>query len=130
MATKKEKTNIRDLFFSGWIRENCPDSKNGFMVSDIDFVLFNFYEKKIIIVEEKQKCGQGDEDYLKSKIPEWQRNMYVRFQNWITKGIYKDWTFLGCHLIQFENTCFADGKCYLNYEETSEAEIKKLLSLK
>lgn len=38
-------------YLSDWIREKLPDSANGFMVSDIDFVLFNYKTKKIIFIE-------------------------------------------------------------------------------
>lgn len=36
--TKQENTYLRDFIFSGWIRNNFPDSSTGFMVSDIDII--------------------------------------------------------------------------------------------
>jgi len=44
--TRKEFSNIRDLTFSQWIRNNLPDSSCGYMVSDLDFILQNYKTKK------------------------------------------------------------------------------------
>ena len=44
--TRQENTGIRDLTFSGWVRENLPNSATGFMVTDIDFYMYNYKTKK------------------------------------------------------------------------------------
>ncbi len=51
--TRKEQTGIRDLTFSQWIRENLPDSNTGFMVSDIDFYIYNYKLKRCMLLEVK-----------------------------------------------------------------------------
>ena len=40
--TKPEITGKRDLTFSRWIRNNLPDSQDGFLVTDLDFLLCNY----------------------------------------------------------------------------------------
>ena len=35
------------LKFSDWIRENLPSSEDGFMVSDVDFILYNYKTKRM-----------------------------------------------------------------------------------
>ena len=35
--TAKERTGMRDVKFSKWIREKLPDSNTGYSVSDLDF---------------------------------------------------------------------------------------------
>ena len=47
--TRKEQTGIRDLTFSRWVREKLPDSNTGFMVSDIDFFMYNYKTKKCML---------------------------------------------------------------------------------
>ena len=34
--TAKERTGMRDVKFSKWIREKLPDSNTGYSVSDLD----------------------------------------------------------------------------------------------
>ena len=120
MATREEKLNSRDLTFSGWIRKNLPDSNTGFMVTDIDFVLFNYKTKKIMIVE--IKCRMAE-------VKTWQKKFYRLLLKWLTKGMDKEWTFSGIHLIQFEKTFFTDGKCYLDRKEISEKDLVLFLSM-
>lgn len=117
--TKQEKTGIRDLFFSQWIRNNLPDSSTGFLVTDIDFVLSNYKSKKIMILE--VKCFNGQKQ-------DWQDKIYNFIANCIKNGKPDDWTFYGYHFIQFENNDFS-GKCFLDGKEISEAELKKFLSM-
>lgn len=115
-----EYTNKRDLTFSGWIRKNLPDSSLGFLVSDIDFFIFNKTKKKALILEVKTRGGD---------IKDWQVKMYKNINSWIKKGIADDWQWLGVHLLQFENTNFNDGKVYLDRVEKTEKEIIEFLSL-
>ena len=119
--TKKEITGKRDLTFSGWVREKLPDSSTGYMVSDLDFVFWNYKSKKIMLVEIKTR---------NSNIKTWQKNMWSNIHKWIKKGIDSDWTYLGFNLIQFQNTNFNDGKCFLNGKEITEAELINFLSFK
>ena len=54
--------------------------------------------------------------------------MWRNIHKWIKKGIDKNWTFLGFHLIQFENTQFDNGKCFLDNKEISEENLIKFLT--
>lgn len=119
--TQQEKTGIRELNFSGWIREKLPDSKTGYLVSDIDFVLYNFKTKKLMILEVKTRNAE---------LRMWQTIFYKNISNWLKKGIDEDWTFLGVHIIKFENTFFNDGKCFLDGEEINEENLIEFLSMR
>lgn len=118
--TRKEFTGTRDLTFSGWVREKLPDSSTGFMASDLDFILWNYKTRRIMLLEIKTRL---------SKPREWQRIMWSNMNKWIQKGIDDDWTYLGFHLVTFENSDFSDGKCFYDYKEITEDELIKTLSL-
>jgi len=120
--TRKEKTASRehDLYFSNWIREKLPDSNTGYRCYDVDFVLWNKHLKKIMFVELKSYNSKPRPDqYL----------MFTFLNRWILKGIDKDWSYCGYHLIQFENTSFEDGKCFLDGNEILEDDLINFLSL-
>lgn len=118
--TRKEQTGIRELKFSQWVRTNLPDSSTGYCASDLDFFLWNWKTKKVMMLEIKTR---------NSYPRRWQDIMWNNISKWISKGIDDDWTFYGYHLIQFENTCFSDGKCFLNTIEISEEKLIEFLSL-
>jgi len=117
--TRQEYSKTRDLTFSGWIRENLPDSSSGLMVSDLDFILQNYKTKILMLLEVKT--------YNKI-INNWQRKLFENLDKWIKNGIDKDWNYLGFHIIRFEKTFFDDGKCWFDNHEVSEIELKNLLS--
>ena len=119
--TRKELTYKRDLSFSTWIRENLPDSVSGFMVSDIDFYIYNYKKKIHALVEVKTR---------NAPVKTWQKIMYENLCKWIKEGSEKDgWLFKGLYIITFENTNFEDGICYLNNNVISESELIEILSL-
>lgn len=120
MPTRKEITGIRDLTFNNWIRNNLPDSNTGFSASDLDFILWNWKTKKVIMLELKSRNSYPRKG---------QKMMWHKINNWMIKGVDDDWTYLGFHLIVFENTSFEDGKCFLNNKEISEIELINFLSL-
>jgi hypothetical protein len=118
--TRKEYSGIRELKFSTWVREKLPCSSTGYMASDLDFFLWNFKTKKLIMLEIKTR---NTEPKL------WQSNMWKNIEKWINFGISDGWEFKGYHLIKFENTSFEDGKCYLNSNEIAEDELIIFLSM-
>lgn len=118
--TRKEYLGTRDLSFSAWVRENLPDSSTGYCASDLDFFLWNWKTKKVIMLELKS---------YKSIPRKWQEIMWNNISKWIHNGIDETWTFLGYHLIQFEKTNFENGKCYLDGKEIKEQELINFLSL-
>ena len=119
--TRQEYTNKRDLTFSGWIRKKLPDSSEGFMVSDLDFILYNYKSRICMLLEIKTR---------NSEVKEWQRKLFDNLSRWIEKGIDADWLFGGYHIIRFENTFFEDGKCWYDNREVNEQELIKILSMK
>ena len=120
--TRREVTNKRDLKFSNWMRIYLPDSNTGFTASDIDFYIYNHKTKVHGIIELKSHM---------SNLTYPQRQMYPRLNKWISEGGAKEgWHYAGFFLIQFEKEFFNDGKVYLNGKESSEVEIKQILSLK
>ena len=117
--TRPEITGIRDLTFSNWIRNNLPDSSFGFMVTDLDFILYNYNTKRIMLLEIKTR---------NTNLKIWQENIFNNLSRWINNGIDKGWEYLGFNIIKFQNISFNDGKCYLNNKEISEIELKRFLS--
>lgn len=117
--TRQEFSHNRDLTFSGWIRQNLPDSSTGFMVSDLDFIIQNYKTKKIMLLEIKTR---------NTDLKYWQSNLFNNLDKWIKRGIDNDWRYLGFHIIKFENTCFNDGQVYFDGELKSEKELVNLLS--
>lgn len=118
--TRKEKSGIRDLTISQWIRNNLPDSSTGFLVSDIDFFIYNYKSKKCMILEVKTH---------RAKLKMWQIRMYKMISSWIYKGIDNGWKFLGCNTLRFENTDFSNGRVLYNDKLVTENEVIKILSL-
>ncbi len=117
--TRQEQTGIRDLTFSQWIRNKLPDSATGYSVTDLDFVLWNYKTKCVMIIEVKTR----------NTLPRTgQKIMFHHLHRWISNGIDKGWKYLGFHLIVFENTNFQDGKCWLDHKETTEQDLIKFLS--
>ena len=104
--TRPEITGKRDIDFSRWIRKNLPDSSSGFLVSDIDFYIFNYKTKNHALVEIKTYTGQ---------LKEWKRKMYERLGKWIKEGSEKEgWNFKGFFLIkkvvfEFRLSCFLNA---------------------
>ena len=117
--TKPEITGKRDLTFSRWIRNNLPDSQDGFLVTDLDFLLCNYKTKKIMLLELTQR---------NTDIPEWQRKIFSNIDRWIKKSIDDNWKYLGLHFIKFENIDFTDGKCYFDNKEITEKKLIEFLS--
>ena len=118
--TRKENSGYRDLTFNNWVRENLPDSSTGFMVSDIDFFMYNYKTKRCMFLETKSHL---------SRMKEWQKRMYNTLSLWVENGIDKEWTFYGYHVLTFENTDFSNGKAYLDGNEATEQQIIDFLSM-
>lgn len=118
--TRQEQSGTRDLQFSGWIRHNLPDSGKGYLVTDIDFNIFNYKTKDRMLIEVKQHGSQ---------MQTWQRREYEDLARWIGQGCEKDgWHWHGAHVIVFEGTNCQDGKIFLDGKAVTEAELIKFLS--
>lgn len=123
--TKLEITGKRDLKFSQWIRINLPDSSTGFLVSDLDFILYSKASKSIMWIEVKTR----NKNIL---FNHWQYKLFTDLAKCLRLGMktfLPEWTFMGYHNIRFENTFFDDGKVYFDNIEISEKELKNRLSI-
>jgi len=123
--TRKEQTGVRNLDFSGWIREKLPDSKTGFMVSDLDFIFYNYKTKKLMLVEVKTRKG---------KMRTWQERLFIMLDKLI-KASAADFgiKYYGFKCIRFESTSFKNGRCVVdgivNRKVVTESELIKILSM-
>lgn len=117
--TKAEITGIRPLDFSRWIRRELPDSSTGFSVSDLDFIIWNWKTKEVMLLETKTRNAE---------MRAGQRWMFENIAKWIAKGIDDEWTFKGFHFVKFEKTWFDDGWVFLNGEPVTEHELREKLS--
>lgn len=104
---------------SDWVREKLPDSYTGYMVSDVDFVLWNYKSKRVMLLEVKTHGAE---------CKAWQRTMWKNLNRWIANGIDTEWTYLGFHLLVFYGKDF-NGKVEYDYREISESDLIKILSL-
>ena len=105
--------------FSDWVRIALPEPKTGYWVSDLDFILYNYKNKQLMLLEVKthnRECKF------------FQKEIFTNLSKWIVKGIDDDWNFLGFHIVKFEGTFFNDGKCYFDGKEIKEIDLKTELS--
>jgi hypothetical protein len=116
---REEQHYIRDVRFSQWIRRECPQRQ--YSVSDIDFVIMNWREKRFALIE--YKCRRAS-------MPDSQRTLLHRISNMLTMGlhIYPGWVYAGLWLIQFENETPYDGRIWMDGIEVTEAELKHHMS--
>lgn len=120
--TKQEHTNIRPLNFSNWIRNCLPDSSNGYMVTDQDWIFWDFKRRKLLLAEEKTYMAE---------IAPWFYNFICNVLNpalaQFCDGNHIDYR--GYHLIQFENTSPKDGRIYLDKLEVTPKELRDTLAM-
>ena len=122
--TRQEQTGKRNLDFSKWVRINLPDSYEGFLVSDLDFVLMDEATKKFALVEVKMYGGP------KKKV-HWQKRMFNRLDKWLKIGVLSDpeWIYLGFYWVVVSNTAPNNSRrILLNGEEVTEEELIEKLS--
>jgi len=124
--TKPELSGTRDLAFSKWLRTSLPDSSTGYSVSDIDFAIWNWQKKKVMLCEVKL---HGKE------ITTGQLLQMRRMARWIQSGLDDGWQYMGWVIVTFEGTGFDDGRVWIRgieqHENTlvTEAGLRELLSL-
>jgi len=117
--TKPEITGVRDLQFSKWIREKLPDSKTGFVVSDLDWIICNYKTKYLMLLEVKTR---------NKRLPEWQNRLFRNIDRWLKIGIDDDWIYLGYHTLTFTNIFFDDSDVFFDSRKVTEDELISILS--
>ena len=121
--TRQEVTGTRDLTFSGWIREHLPDSSTGFLASDLDFILWNWKTRRLMLIEVKTRGA---------KMRFWQESLFKMFDNLILIGaehLCPAIEYRGFHCIRFENTSFDDGRVYFDDTLTTEMDLINVLGM-
>jgi len=104
--------------FNDWVRENLPDSYDGFLASDLDLILYNYKTKKVMLLEVKTR---------KAKLKEWQKQMFENIDRWLKKGC-DNFEYLGFNIIRLEGTDLTNGRILFNNKLVTEAEVKEKLS--
>lgn len=115
--TQVEKTHLRSKAFSGWLRENLPDSSTGTLITDIDFAITNYKKNdRILFIEEKTNGKEAKA---------WQRGVIQD----IVKCINKSGDMVAEYAeVTFEHYNFDDGRVWLNGSESNEEEIKSFIN--
>jgi len=121
--TKPEITGLRDFKFSHWIRKNLPDSRTGFLVTDIDFVLFSSKTRSLMLLEVKTKNFE---------FSQWQKNIFNLIDALLHRNAkHQGVNYLGFHVVTFtgEQCDFITAECYFDKEQVSEDRLRELLSI-
>ena len=119
--TRQEQSGKRSLVFSAWIRENLPDSKDGYCVTNQDWLVWNYKTRTLMLIEEKTHNGNIS-NWFKRLIKEVLHPALFIYCKTM-KINYK-----GYHLLQFENEGPLDGKIFFDRKEKTESELKQLLT--
>lgn len=117
--TRQELTGERNLFFSGWIRKNLPDSKDGFTATDLDFFFRNYKTKSLMLIEVKTHGGEMHYG---------QKESLTLLDKIIERGCPADWRYHGFHVVTFSGTDFTEP-VYYDGQLISEDELITMLSI-
>ena len=122
-----------DTRFNKWIRNRCPDSATGWTCSDVDFILHQYKTKHLVILEVK-RFRNGPQ---RGKVQTAQGHILRILDACIREGmreLYKEYTYHGVWLIQFDNKWFDDGLCWFTYNKrvdpvpVTEDQLLQILS--
>tara|TARA_R100001163_G_C5063390_1_gene200675 strand:- start:1535 stop:1942 length:408 start_codon:yes stop_codon:yes gene_type:complete len=109
---RQEITRKRNTRFSSWIRNNLPDTKTGFTAFDVDFILFNYRTKNIMIIEEK--TNNSDLTYGQLKFLQ-------RLDKIFEKGCLPNgYKYKGYYTLIFENNGFDNGNTFIVQNKISD----------
>lgn len=115
MTRQMEHPEYSKSKLSNWIRDNpALDSKKGYCVTDLDYIINNYKTDKIMIIEEKCR---------KQEMTRSQKHILSIIDSSL-KQTHPD-TYYGTHLIQLENESPKDGKIFWDGEEITEKELTK-----
>lgn len=107
-----------EQYISNWFYENLPESSEGTLISDIDFIICNYKVKKFIIFEVKTKWN---------KIQKWQRDLYSMLHKRLATTNNDWWEYMWTNLLEFDWTNFYDWDVRLNWNRTNEYELQQYL---
>ena len=106
---------------SQWIRRKLPKSANGYLVTNIDFILYNWKSKKMMILEIETNVGSKYSN-METK-DKWFSIFKDLMIKWIRIGMNQEgegWKIGGYKTIAFENNFFDDGKVWYDEKEVTE----------
>ena len=113
--TRKANDKQRMTPFSHWIRKWCKDSRLGLSVTNLDFVVAEYKQKKIFLLEEKQHMS--DLHYA-------QKQTFILLDKILKAGApavgYEYW---GFYLLQLPEKHPVEGM-KLNYKLITSEELK------
>ena len=118
---RPEMTGKRSLEFSRWVKLNLPAPDCGYMVGNLDWMLWNYKTKELWLLEEKTRNGT---------VSEW----LTRFMRGVMVPALREFCanngieFKGFHVITFEHTNPADGRTWLDGIEIDAQALKTYLS--
>lgn len=80
------KGYTKSLKLNDWIRKNCKPSSEGLLVTDVDFIFFDYKKNKYMMLEAKT---------YDAKMKLWQKQVYKK----IDKSLRNDPDYVGFYLI-------------------------------
>jgi hypothetical protein len=121
-TTRKEQCYNRELGFSQWLRDNLPNSYLPFVISDIDYVIYNGQSNSMMFLEVK---------HYNSQVQPWQRDLFNMIHSSVKNnvGLNMKYNYKGFNLITLEKTGFCDGWVKLNDKLIGEKELIDFLSM-
>jgi hypothetical protein len=101
--------------FGLWLREqDCIDSSDGFIATNLDYIWTNYKTGYFAIIEEKRYA---------SEMRGWQRSIFRKIDSALKSSpLYRGFVFL-----QFENTSPEDGWIKWNGEMITEEQLRTRL---
>lgn len=118
--TRQEQTGSRDLGFSQWVRKNLPDSSTGFVVSDLDFILYNDKNKTLLFLEVKTHGA---------KQRPWQASLFRLIDQMVSASASQfGIEYKGYHLLTLSSTTPEEGTILLDGQVITREELIFYLS--
>jgi len=138
--TRPEKTGVRNLDFSRWLRTHLKDSYRGLIIQDLDWIVVNYCTGWFILLEQKVVRGRARQitspaqtvilrmlDELLQRSAELNRTQAFS-RNPATGAAYE---YLGLFLLEFVDGTSPDNSSgmLLNGKPISRADLIRLLNL-
>ncbi len=120
--TRAEQTGKRSLDFSRWIRHTLPESSTGFMVTNQDWVFWDFKRRRLLLAEEK--C-------FDKPVAPWM----IRFIKDVLDPALRSYCpnngirYYGYHYIRFQHTGPDNGLIYFDDRAVTPGVLADLLAM-
>lgn len=104
MSSNQEFISKYEQFFSNWLHANLPKSAYWTLISNIDFIIWDYKTKKFYLVELKTHWN-----YMRTRQKNLYNMLYRRLSFCNDKGLDSR-TFVWCYCITFEGSNFQDWR--------------------